>query len=176
MNSFVINWVGPFFDINELTVWEKENEQDEIYNFYIVTGKLKGKKTITKYCGITDNQNGYIYSRFYDKKHKVHELLRETNIWIGYISDNNNIIDRADLELCETMIISYWQPEENIKKKAYYPSESVSLVNRWFDLNNNLRTNMIYPAQKLSDVIVYAPMQKCIFGADRLKTLVSIEY
>ena len=97
-------------------------------------------------------------------------------MWIGYISDNNNIIDRADLELCETMIISYWQPEENIKKKAYYPSESVSLVNRWFDLNNNLRTNMIYPAQKLSDVIVYDPMQKCILGADRLKKLVSIEY
>lgn len=175
MNStFIIEWVGPFFSLDELKEWEKVNNQSCDFNFYIITGKLKGKKTITHYCGITDNQIGYIYFRFHDKTHKVHNLSRETNIWIGCLS-NQKQRTRNNIELCETMIISYWQPEENIKKRAYYPSIPVLLINRWFDTNKKLRTRVIYPAQKLSDVIIYDEHNHGIFGAECLKKLVSIE-
>jgi len=115
-----------------------------------------------------------VYSRFNDKTHKVHKLCNEINIWIGCLTDKRLRV-RENIELCETMIISYWQPEENIKKKAYYPASPVVMINRWFDINENLRVRSIYPAQKLSDVIIYDELNKGIFGAESLKKLVSVE-
>ena len=173
-NTFVINWIGPFSSVDQLKSWEKSYNQAFDYNFYIVTGKQKSKKEITKYCGITNSQKGYVYSRFNDKIHKVHKLCNEINIWIGCLTDKRLRV-RENIELCETMIISYWQPEENIKKKAYYPASPVVMINRWFDINENLRVRSIYPAQKLSDVIIYDELNKGIFGAESLKKLVSVE-
>ncbi|MBP1593066.1 MAG: hypothetical protein H6Q12_84 [Bacteroidetes bacterium] len=173
INIFVIKWIGPFFSIEDLKEWEKFYNQDYIFNFYIITGKLKGKRLITKYCGITDTQRGYIHSRFYDKKHKVQNLSRETNIWIGCLTDQS-LRTRENLELCETMIISFWQPEENTKKRAYYPSNPMVLINRWFDTKNKLRINAKYPSQELSDVIIYDELNKGIYGTERLKKLVNI--
>ena len=172
--TFVINWIGPFSCVEELAEWERENNKDYSFNFYIITGKLKSKKAITKYCGITNTQRGYVYSRFYDKTHKVHSLFRQRNIWIGCITDEN-LRTRDNFELCETMIISYWQPEENIKKKAYYPPNPVVLINRWFFTNKKIRVKAIYPAQDLSDIIIYDEQNKGIYGSENLKKLISVE-
>lgn len=173
-HTFVIEWVGPFNNIDSLKDWENKNNQTFEYKFYIVTGKLKGRRGITKYCGITDNRKGYLYCRFYDKNHKVHRLERNRNIWIGSVT-NREACTRKDIELCETMIISYWQPEENTKKKSYYPSEPVVLINRWFDTILKVRYNKIYPAQELSDVILYDECNGGVFGTKRLKQLIKID-
>lgn len=168
--SFTINWVGPFQNIDELKEWEQINNEDCEYNFYIITGKEKGKRTFSKYCGITDTQRGKLYCRFYDKSHKVYSLERDRNIWIGSLVDGD-MRNRSNLELCETLIISYWQPEVNIKKKNYYPAEDVILINRWFNTNRNVRIRSIYPAQELSDVIIYDAFNGGIYGTERLKEL-----
>ncbi|MFV0398219.1 MAG: hypothetical protein ACK5JU_09445 [Bacteroidales bacterium] len=173
-NTFIIEWIGPFYSPDELKRWEKINNQNYDFNFYIITGKLKGKRSITKYCGITESKRGYIHSRFYDKSHKIHSVIRNRNIWIGRIDDENLRV-RNNFELCEHMIISYWQPEQNTKKKAYYPQSPILLINRWFDTKKSLRIKEIYPAQELSDVIIYDESRKGIYGTKRLKKLVSIE-
>ena len=49
-NIFAINWIGPFSSVEQLKSWEKSNNQSFEYNFYIITGKQKSKKKITKYC------------------------------------------------------------------------------------------------------------------------------
>ncbi|MBQ7892546.1 MAG: hypothetical protein IJ321_01230 [Alistipes sp.] len=173
-NVFVIKWVGPFKEIEDLRKWEKENTIPHQCNFYIITGKEKGKHNYSEYCGITDNQNGYIYCRFYDKGHHVYKLIRDRNIWIGYI-DNKNKYTRNDIELCETMLISHWQPIQNIKKKSYYPSQPVVIINRWFDLSQQCRIKSLYHVQKsLSDVIIYDERNRGIFGVEKLKKLRNI--
>ena len=172
-NTFVINWVGPFLNIEELKKWENRYNIDNSYNFYIITGKQTNERNMSQYCGIT--QQDKIYCRFYKKDHPIHQFIREINIWIGELINepNKNAINyRKKIELCETMIISFWQPKHNIKKKEFYPNYPVALINRWFNLHKEARINTIYSAQELPDVIVYDEMTKGIYIANHLQKIV----
>ena len=167
-NLFTIEWVAPFFNIESLIKWEKEHNHTLNYLFYIVTGIPTNKQKIRSYCGISMNKAGYIYNRYLaDKTHIVH-YLRNEEIWIGKFSDNSPHT-REDVELCETMIISYWQPELNIRKKAYYPNKSVTIINRWYKKDLQPREKNIYTAQTMPDLIIYDG--SAIWGTEKIKKL-----
>ena len=67
------------------------------------------------------------------------------------------------------MIISYWQPELNIRKKAYYPNRSVTIINRWYKKNLQPREKNIYTAQTMPDLIIYDGF--AIWGTERIRKL-----
>ena len=165
---YVIEWVGPFENMDSLMNWEKENNADHLYNFYIVTGKLPKKRKVQSYCGITQNKDGFVYKRYQcDTSHIVHKM-RDEEIWIGKFSDSE-IHPREDIELCETMIISYWQPELNKKKKSYFPTDNIVLVNRWFKPSFEPRQKCKYAAQEMSDLIILD--DDAIWGTEKIKKL-----
>lgn len=167
---FVIEWVGPF-TIDSLIKWEKEKNQDHKYNFYIITGTPFKKKYPRSYCGITQSKDGFVYMRYLnDSSHIIHQLRNE-EIWIGRFSDNE-VHSRDEIELCETMLISYWQPELNIKKKTYYPIDNVVIINRWFKPSLELRQKCLYAAQKMSDLIILD--DSAIWGVEKIKKMKDI--
>ena len=169
---FVIDWVGPFSEIEELKKWEKHNNTMRNYYFYIISGKPYNMRNYRSYCGITQNKDGYVYKRYQcDPNHKIH-TMRDKEIWIGRFSDNS-AHSRSDIELCETMIVSYWQPELNNKKKSTYPSSNIVLINRWFKTDLVPRQNNIYIAQKMSDLIILD--ESGIWGTERVRKLVDFD-
>ena len=70
------------------------------------------------------------------------------------------------------MLISYWQPELNIRKKSYYPDEYVTIINRWFKTNLEPREKCLYTAQTMPDLIIYDGHS--IWGTERIKKLKDI--
>lgn len=168
---FTIEWVGPFQDIESLIYWEKEHNTKSNYYFYIITGKPAYKQIAQNYCGITQNKDGYVHKRFLNDSNHIIHLLRDKEIWIGKFSDNKSHI-RNDIELCETMLISYWQPELNIRKKSYYPDEYAAIINRWFKTNLEPREKCLYTAQTMPDLIIYDGHS--IWGTERIKKLKDI--
>lgn len=46
---FVIEWVGPFSEIEELKKWEKDNNIMRNYYFYIVSGKPSNMRNYRSY-------------------------------------------------------------------------------------------------------------------------------
>lgn len=165
---YTIEWFGPFYDIESLINWEEQYNNEFNFFFYIITGKPINKQNIRGYCGITMNKTGYIYKRYIsDPNHIVH-YLRDKEIWIGRFSEKKKY-KREEIELCETMLISYWQPELNIRKKSYYPNECITIVNRWFKPSFEAREKCIYTAQTIPDLIIYDG--KSIWGTDKIRKL-----
>lgn len=51
-----------------------------------------------------------------------------------------------------------------------YPSSNIVLINRWFKVDLTPRLNMIYIAQKMSDLIILDDIG--IWGTERIKKLI----
>ncbi|MFR9591914.1 MAG: hypothetical protein SNG27_05890 [Rikenellaceae bacterium] len=184
--AFVIKWVGPFRDVDEIISWEAKFNNDYDFHFYIIIGKVdRNIKRIDNYVGISDNNKGYIYNRIKSRSHKYERFKEDgREIWIGqYCNKDNRSYNREDIELCETLIISYWQPTLNEKKKRFFPNRDVVLVNRWYDNKKwsgdiqHIRKNKLHKAQQLSDLIIYdsALDSDAIYGAERVKRIKSYE-
>jgi hypothetical protein len=164
-DTFIIEWVGPFNNKEELRMWERKNNLNQEFKFYILTGKTKGKQKVCSYCGITEQE--YVYRR-YANHPKFSSINRELNIWIGKFTDPKLAI-RSNLEMCETLLVSYWQCQLNNKKRKYYPATSLLIINRWFSLNLKPRVKRLYPVQSLSDVILYDCDDGEIWISEQLK-------
>ena len=171
-HTYIFEWVGPFYSIEELKKWESTHKSYE-YHSYVITGIPKNKSKERAYFGITQNKKKCVSARF-NKDHHVRQM-REIDIWIGKFSDPSKLSDRRNIELCETMLISYCQPELNKKKKAYYPPESIAIINRWFKLDLKPRARILYSAQReIPDVLIYDRENKNIWGSYKIKKLLSV--
>lgn len=42
---FMVQWIGPFFNLNELKIWERENSISNEFCLYLFSGKEFSKKT-----------------------------------------------------------------------------------------------------------------------------------
>ncbi|GAB7215884.1 hypothetical protein OS42_24950 [Dickeya oryzae] len=140
--TVIIDWSGPYVyaDIQENPEWGN--------GLYLVTGKRKYEREATiQYCGITE---GSYVGRF-KSHHKAFEVTREQEFWLGSVVYPDDA-SRHFLEIAESIIIYFWQPELNEKKRAY-PPRPITLVNKWFKQDGSPRVRQHTLCKDLSDVI-----------------------
>ena len=140
--TVIINWHGPYsyFEIDENPDWSN--------GLYLATGKLKYQREATiQYCGITE---GSFAGRF-KSHHKVHEINREQEFWLGTVKYPSEVT-RHFLEIAESIIIYFWQPTLNERKKSF-PPKPITLVNQWFKKDGSPRFRQHTMCKHLSDVI-----------------------
>ena len=114
---YILEWYGPFTSVDELRNWEKMYPAERGFGIYFISGKPPCKQIVRNYVGISLNRSGLISKRYSsDSQHQIHEL-REKEFWIGRFTDKRKC-NRNNYELCETLLISYLQPELNIRKKG----------------------------------------------------------
>lgn len=170
---FILEWCGPFNSVDELKGWECTHQEDG-FGIYFISGKPPCKQRLRSYVGISLNKNGLISKRYSnDSQHHIHEL-KDREFWIGRFSDKRKRV-RNNYELCETLLVSYLQPELNVRKKVNYPSVGMVLVNRWYTKEMCARQNRICLAQvNTPDVIVY-DYDEGIWTSDCLKLKVGFD-
>lgn len=141
--TIIINWLGPFSYEEVLGLSEQGN------GLYLATGKLKKKKqeSTIQYCGITE---GKFSSRF-KRHHKIWEINREQRFWLGNIITPHNST-RYYLEIAETLIIYFWQPSLNTRKKIS-PPKPTTVINHWFKKDGTPRIYQQKIYRDLDDVL-----------------------
>ena len=148
LETIVLSWKGPY------TLSELERIPDG-NGIYLLTGTKKYSRSLlsfTKvlYCGITERR----FSVRVNEKHHQVPNIKPTNlrIWIGCpIFPVNH--DRSHLELLETCLVSFWQPELNQKKKAYYPRKPICLVVKWCKQDGTAYKRLPDDISELKDVM-----------------------
>jgi hypothetical protein len=140
--TVIVDWLGPY------SYSEIEENPDWGNGLYLATGKLKYERDATiQYCGITE---GSFIGRF-KNHHKVHRINREQEFWIGsikYPSDTS----RYFLEMAESIIIFFWQPTLNERKRISTPT-SITLISKWFKQDGSPRHKQHPMCKNLDDVI-----------------------
>jgi hypothetical protein len=141
--TVIVNWYGPY------TYEEIEEKRDWKNGLYLATGKLKYKQrsATIQYCGITE---GSFYRRF-KNHHKIYAINRELKFWIGTITYPDDA-SRYFLEMAESMIIFFWEPELNERKKLTLPT-SITLINKWFKKDRSPRFRQHPMCNNLTDVL-----------------------
>lgn len=155
MNAYVINWYGPYDDT---TIKEVEFSRC----LYMITGySNKDLKKINK-GETTDIQKTILYSgitmrkvrkRMNDGKHKHWSLESEPDFWIGKVEIATT--SRYLLEKIEHIIINFWSPKLNSRKKLTQPKHKLVLVNQWRFPDKTTRVIKYHVAQKLPDLIFF---------------------
>lgn len=140
--TVIIDWQGPYSysDIQANPDWGN--------GIYLASGKLKYEREATiQYCGITE---GSFFGRF-KSHHKVGEINREKEFWLGTIKYPSDA-SRHFLEIAESIIVYFWQPALNDRKKAF-PPKPITLVNKWLKRDGSPRLRQHTMCKNLSDVI-----------------------
>lgn len=171
---YILEWYGPFTSVDELRNWEKTYPAECGFGIYFISGKPPCKQYVRNYVGISLNRSGLISKRYSsDSQHQIHEL-REKEFWIGRFADKRKC-NRNNYELCETLLISYLQPELNIRKKSYYPTDDMALINRWFTKEFRPRRNRVCSAQLTMPDVILLDYDSGIWTSDSLKLNISFK-
>jgi len=138
-----INWYGPYMQ-------EQVDAIEDGNGLYLLTGKRKYQRDDPKiqYFGITERP---FRERLNNYHHKLSEITKELEIWLGYIEYPTEY-SRAHLEMAETILVYFWQPELNERKKINIPSP-ITIVSHWFKPDGNARINQRSIYRDLPDVI-----------------------
>lgn len=140
--TVIVDWRGPYSysEIEENSEWGN--------GLYLATGKLKyGREAEIQYCGITEGR----FIRRFKYHHKVKEINREQCFWLGEIVYPTEA-SRHFLEIAESIIIYFWQPALNERKKLYVP-KPITLVSKWFKKDGSPRRRQHTMCKYLDDVI-----------------------
>lgn len=138
----IVDWHGPY-DFNEI----KANP-DWCNGIYLATGTTTDTyENSILYCGITENN---FYDRF-KNHHKIHIINNNKQFWVGKIVYPIKY-NRATLELAEKIIVYFWKPKLNDRKKISVP-EPVTLINKWYKKNHSPRFIQHKTTNKLHDVL-----------------------
>ncbi len=140
--TVIIDWRGPF------TFEEIEKNPEWRNGVYLLSGKRRYKhiKQI-QYCGITE---GSFASRF-AQHHKLPEINRDLRIWLGEVSYPKNAT-RHFLEMAESIIVYFWQPVLNDRKKVR-PPKPVTVLSRWLTPKGKPRMRQHPMCKDLEDVL-----------------------
>lgn len=144
MKTVILNWYGPYTD-------DDLKQEKELGNgLYLITGKRMyqhGDSEI-QYCGITE---GKFCSRLSDTHHRKNEVTRNRNFWLSEVKYPLEV-NRELLEFAEKIIVYFWQPELNDRKKISVPKET-TVINRWFTKDREPRINQKEIYKNLDDVL-----------------------
>jgi hypothetical protein len=143
MRTFIINWYGPY------TFDEVVEDRDTGNGLYLFTGRIKHQRRNAEilYCGITEDT----FRNRLLKHHKKDQVYKEQFFWLGDVQYPVDF-DRSDLETAEKIIIYFWDPVLNDKKKVSPPTKT-TLLNFWFKKDLTPRINQLEIYRNLPDVI-----------------------
>ncbi len=140
--TVIVEWRGPF------NLSEVECNPEWGNGLYLATGKLKYERESTiQYCGITEGS----FSSRLKSHHRIHEINKEQEFWVGEIKYPTEA-SRYFLEMAESIVIYFWQPALNNRKKLYVP-KPITLVNKWFKKDGSPRRRQHTLCKYLDDVI-----------------------
>lgn len=136
-----LHWSGPY------TVDQVDENQDG-KGLYLFAGKKKyGRTKEILYCGITERK----FKTRFREHHKLPLVSRELEIWLGKIEYPNGF-HREHLEIAESIIIYFWQPVLNDRKK-YSPPRPTTLISHWFKQDGTPRIYQRTIYKDLHDVL-----------------------
>lgn len=137
-----INWHGPY-DIHNV------KDSKPYSGIYLLAGKRKyQRESEIQYCGITENA---FYRRFANH-HTINEITREREIWLGELVYPEQW-SREHLEAAEALIIYFWQPELNDKKKVNAPQKAITVISHWLKRDGRPRMKQRAIYKDLDDVL-----------------------
>ena len=140
--TVIIEWRGPF------SYSEIEKNPEWKNGLYLGTGKLKYQRVSTiQYCGITE---GSFLGRF-KNHHKLSEIKKEQKFWLGEIKYPDDA-SRYFLEMAESLIIYFWKPTLNERKKLF-PPKPITIISKWFKKDGSPRRIQHSMCKYLDDVI-----------------------
>ncbi|MCG7517940.1 hypothetical protein [Vibrio sp. MMH1-50] len=140
--TIIVKWRGPYN-------YDDIIEEPELENgLYLATGKLKyERESIIQYCGITEGS----YATRFKSHHKIHDITREQEFWLGEVTYPDDA-SRYFMEMAESIIIYFWQPTLNERKKLSLP-KPITLVNQWYKKNDEPRYRQHSLLKDLDDVL-----------------------
>ncbi len=147
-----INWYGPYEDLNHA---RKCALHDYEHGLYFAIGKRHGERAKSlQYIGIGEA----IHTRLNDRHHKLSLIVREREIWLGEVataepSGKRLKTTRTTLDFAEWLHARFLRLPLNDKKTKTLPSRSVTLLNRWFDIDYEKPKRR--PHKKWPDLIDY---------------------
>lgn len=142
--TVIVAWQGPF-SLDEVL----QNKQ-RATGLYLITGKQKHERSADiQYCGITE---GTFYRRLKDH-HKASQVTREQEFWLAQVEYPNEP-SRHFLEKAEAIIIYFWKPSLNEKKKIFPPTP-VTLINKWYKKDGSARYRQHPMMKYLDDVLCW---------------------
>jgi hypothetical protein len=140
--SIIIDWRGAFY-LEE--IYENPDWKNGVYLFF---GKEKNKHVNkVQYCGITE---GSFATRF-SQHHKLPKINRDLRIWLGSVVYPQDA-SRYYLEIAEAIIIYFWQPALNDRKRVI-PPKPVTLLSRWFKTDGSARLIQHSMCKEIDDVL-----------------------
>ena len=141
-NTIIINWKGPF-------TYDEIQENPEMGNgLYLAAGKQKyERENSIQYCGITEGS----FARRFKDHHKIPQITREQEFWLGEVSVPEKAT-RHYLEIAETLIIYFWQPALNERKK-YTPPKPTTVISYWLKKDGTPRRKQMSIYKDLDDVL-----------------------
>lgn len=138
-----MNWQGPYS-------LEEACESGLGNGLYLLTGKRRYERNEQiQYCGITEG----LYRNRFRQHHKAFEITREQKIWLGSVAYPVEHT-RTHLETAESIIVYFWQPNLNERKK-FRPPRPTALISHWFKPDGSPRYNQMSIYADLHDVLCW---------------------
>jgi hypothetical protein len=139
-----IHWKGPF-QSNE---FKKQKMGNGLYFF---AGKRPFQRTDPEiqYIGITERS----FSTRFGEHDKLGKINRDLQIWVGEIGYPDGF-SRSHLETAESIMIYFWQPKLNTRKKINFPVPT-TVISHWFFKDGKPRKRQQGIYQYLPDVICW---------------------
>ena len=176
IDTFLIEWYGPFTSKESLKVWE-DNNRPKVFNLYAFQAKQKNRKD-KYYCGMTYEQT--VGNRLKNHDHHIHDYedgKTELKIWIGTIA--NVKANEDNVRVCENIITSVLAKisvgEKNLENRTNKkpPVNDVYIINVWWKTNGEelkKRLSGSIPAV-IPEVMEYYNETKTLYGIKKLKEL-----
>jgi hypothetical protein len=139
--TIIVHWRGPF-TLDAVLASDEEN------GLYLLTGKLRYQRLEEiHYCGITQGK----YRNRLSHHHKAYEIKRDQEVWLGAIAYPETTT-RRHLEIADQIIIYFWQPSLN-ERKRYTPPRPTTLISQWFHRDGQVRIRKQRLLRDLYDVL-----------------------
>lgn len=158
-HTYTIQWVGPFSSYQEYKsyIQDEETTDPSLFNVYYFEAKIDGRYNKQRYLGIHKKNDGI--NKRLNRSHEHFKNFidaKELSIWIGSFSNEDNQ-QEENVDVVETLFIQAYKDflTENDKKTKSLPTESVCIINMWFDKNDNLKRYAKPAPDIFSDVLVY---------------------
>lgn len=126
-----INWYGPYSSLDDARAAAKA---DYGHGLYLCIGKRAyQRRRALQYVGIAKS----LGSRLTEQHHKLHEVTRDQEIWLGEIATAEPSGRRlkatpATLDYAEWLHARFLRLPLNDKKTKSLPPRSVTVLNRWW--------------------------------------------